>query len=275
MASDEGTGGCKKVTTEFEIDRAEYMAFNEAILRSTVGLAVNNNRGIGTGTLVSYRERTFAFTAEHVIRDVDLQEIRYFVPPSTPLIEHSMRDGLPQKFELAYAGDCFKVDGNAIIDRGNDLAAIPLVPSPLMPSYMQFVPIENCLEAINDGASVLLVGFPVDNSTVVSGMNKALGLTSEHAVFSRSLQTQLTLRSSYDPSRHFLIDYSRINDGITPYGFSGAAAWCSRPSGSPIWAAKPIFAGIINGWVEKTAHNPDLLQGTQGAFVKQWFEQNS
>jgi hypothetical protein len=263
------------VTTEFEIDRAEYMAFNEATLRSTVGLAVNNNRGIGTGTLVSYKERTFAFTAEHVIRGADLQETRYFVPPSTPLIEHSMRDGFPQKFELAYAGDCFKVDGNAVIDRGNDLAAIPLVPSPLMPSYMQFFPIENRLEAINDGASVLLVGFPVANSTLVSGVNKALGLTSEHALFSRTLQTQFTLHSSYDPSRHFLIDYSRIDDGITPYGFSGAAAWCSGPSGGPIWAAKPIFAGIITGWFEKTARNPDLLKGTRGAFVKEWFEQNS
>jgi hypothetical protein len=280
LAGDEGAGGCKKVTTEFELDRAEYMAFNEAILRSTVGIATNNNTGVGTGTLVSFGARNFVSTAAHVIKGASLPEIRYFLPPSTPLKEHSMRNGLPP-IEMAYAGDCLKTDGEPIVDDANDLAAIPLAFSPLMPSYMRFVPIEGCLESIRDRASVLIVGFPVANSAPLDSVNRssklgrAVGLTSEHAVFSEAIQTQFVLPSSYDPNTHFLVEYSRMDDGILPFGFSGAAAWCSITSRGSIWAATPVFTGVVTRWVPKTNYNPHLLQITRGAFVKDWFEQRS
>lgn len=268
------------MNTEFELDRAEYMAFNEAILRSTVGIATNNNTGVGTGTLVSFRERNFVLTAAHVIEGTDLSEIRYYVPPSTPLKEHSMRKGLPP-VEMAYAGDCFKTHGQPIVDDANDLAAIPLAISPLMPRYMQFIPIEGCLKTMRDGASVLIVGFPVANSALLASASegskwiRALGLTSEHAQFSEALQTEFVLPSTYDPDIHYLIEYSRMDDGILPFGFSGAAAWCSLTPQGSVWAAVPAFAGVVTRWVQETNQSPHLLQITRGAFVKEWFEQKN
>jgi hypothetical protein len=274
LAGDNGAGRYKKMTTEFEIDRAEYMAFNEAILRSTVGIATNNNTGVGTGTLVSFGARNFVLTAAHVVEGASMSEIRYFISPSTPLKEHSMRKGLPI-VEMAYAGDCFNTDGEPIIDDVNDLAAIPLASSPLMPNYMQFIPIEHCMDTIREGSSVLIIGFPVANSALFDGEKqyRAVGLTSEHALFSEALQTQFVLPSSYDPNIHYLIDYSRMDDGILPFGFSGAAAWCSATSHGSIWAAKPVFAGVVTRWVRETNQNPHLLQIIRGAFVKNWFQQ--
>lgn len=262
------------------VDRAEYMAFNEAVLRYTFGIAVRNNTSIGTGTLVSFGDRKFVLTAEHVIKDVDPSEIRYLVPPPTPLKQHSMLDGVPREFNLPSSGDMFPVDGTLLIDKANDLAAIPLGSTALIPNYMRFFPIEHCLGKINNDSSVLILGFPVDNSAEFKGPHpyqgkwSALGVTSEHAIFSEALQTRYTLHSSFDLNRHFLIEYSRVEDGITPPGFSGAAAWCSEAPNPPIWSVKPFLAGVFTCWHKETHRQPHLLQGVQGYLVRQLFERN-
>ncbi|MGZ4856047.1 MAG: hypothetical protein ACXVKH_12610, partial [Candidatus Angelobacter sp.] len=107
------------MSTPSLVDRAEYMAFNEAILRFTFGIAVNNNTSIGTGTLVSFGDRKFILTAEHVIKDVNPSEIRYLVPPPTPLKQHSMLDGVPREFNLPSSGDMFPVGGTVLFDKTN------------------------------------------------------------------------------------------------------------------------------------------------------------
>jgi hypothetical protein len=280
MAGDQGAGRGTQVSATKLIDQVEYMAFMEAVVRSTFGLAVHNNTGIGTGTLVSFGEKKFVLTAEHVIKDVDPSEIRYLVPPPAPLKQHSMLDGVPPEFNLPSSGDLFPVDGKVLINKTNDLAAIPLRSTALIPKYMRPFPIEICLDKIINDSSVLILGFPVDNSAEYKGplpykgQWNALGVTSEHVVFSEPLQTKFTLHSTFDPERHFLIEYSRVDDGITPYGFSGAAAWCAEMPNSPIWTAKPYLAGVFTSWHPKTSRQPHLLQGVQGYLVKRLFEQN-
>lgn len=260
--------------TEFDIDKAEYFAFNEAILRSTVGIAINDNTSIGTGIFVSFRGERFVLTAAHVIQGVSLSKIRYFVPPSTSLRELSMRNVF-QFCESAHTGEAFKIADGAIIDDLNDLAAIPLHPLQSLPSHVHFVPVEDCLDTIRNGASILIVGFPVANSALVEnaeGLTRALGITSEHATYREELQTRCAQSLTYDPEVHFLIEYSRMEDGIRPSGFSGAAAWCSLSPRSSIWTAVPAFVGVVIRWHRETKENPHMLQIIKASFVKEWFD---
>jgi len=264
---------------EQQLDKAIYMACNEAILRSTVGIATNQNRGIGTGSLVSYLGKRFILTAEHVMAGVDPLQCRFFIPPPAPLREHSMLDGIPGEFGPPTPGDVLQV-GSPLLDHINDVAAFPLASTFLIPSYMNFFRIEQGVEAINDGASIIVLGFPVDNSAtfgaVVPGhLFKALGLTSSQATYSDSDQDRYVLHSSFDRDQHFIVEYSGLDERIGPHGFSGAGAWCVRVSESPVWRTEPLLAGVITGRYKSTAAHPHLLQATRFAVVRHLFESDS
>src|SRR5437588_8607697 len=125
-----------------DFDKVEYAALNESIVRSTVGIATHQNAGIGTGTLVSFCGEHFVLTALHVIDGAKPSETRFFVPPPTSLKEHSMLDGMPKAFDLPTAGDFLLVSDQILCDKANDLAAIPIKSTALIPRYLKFAPIE-------------------------------------------------------------------------------------------------------------------------------------
>ncbi len=264
--------------TEWEIDKATCRATNEAIVRSLVGIAVRDNRNIGTGTLVSFRDEWFVLTAEHVVKGAHTSELRFFIPPSTSLVEHSMRDGIPKDFAFPSAGDILKLSRRPFSDSANDVIAMPLAPTPLIPDYMKAFRIEKAVDAISDGASVLVIGFPVDNSTLhreVPGHRwMALGLTSEHARYFELQQTAFTLHSSFQNQRHFVFEYTRENGGITPPGFSGGGAWCVANVTTTVWTPQPVLVGVVTSWHKKNANHPDLLQVTRASIIKKLFEAN-
>ena len=257
-----------------QVERETYMACNEAIVRSLVGIAINQNQNIGTGTFVSFAGKQFVLTANHVIDNIDLSECRFFVPPPTPLIEHSMRSGLPKEFGLPSPGEFLSIGSAILRDVPNDIAALPLLSTTLIPDYIRFFPIESAIDP-KDGLSVMVVGFPVANSAELGRSPghefRALGLTSEHGLYSASAQATRTLHSSFDPDRHFVLEYTRDSDGIAPSGFSGAAGWLISTSNSVFWNPEPILVGIFTRWHKKTTGHPDLLQPTRASVIKGLF----
>jgi hypothetical protein len=256
------------MTSVTALDKAEYMALQESILKSTVGIGIDKNTVIGTGTCVSYGGKNFILTAEHVIRDATSEAIRLFIPPATPLMEHSMRSGLPPNSlgGPIVMGDFFET-GLPLVDLDNDIAALPIESTVLFPKHMRFLEMEHVLSQISDGASMLLLGFPVDNSTVLGPNAKLLGLTSEHANYSTTLQQNSHLHSSYDPASHLVVNYTRLDDGIEPFGFSGAGVWCNFNVETQIWEPKPAFAGVVTSW----HRNQNLIQITRAQVCQNLF----
>ena len=60
------------------------------------------------------------------------------------------------------------------------------------------------------------------------------------------------LSSTYRAEDHFLLPYSRIEEGIRPYGISGAGAWCNADCPSDVWAARPLLVGVQTSWFQKS-----------------------
>jgi hypothetical protein len=184
--------------------------------------------------------------------------------------------GIPAGFDVPFVGDCLRV-GVPFVDAANDIAAFPLESTTLVPDYMRFFRIEKTLAPIPDSTSIVVLGFPVDNSVLYSRITplrvwKALGLTTEHGLYLDSLQDRYALHSSFDVMRHFVMEYSRAQDGITPPGFSGAGAWCVANSAGLVWHAEPVLAGVFTCWHRKTGSHPHLIQATRGEILKRLFE---
>ncbi len=68
------------------------LATLELIARYTVGIAVENNRGVGTGTLVLLGGERFILTAAHVVGDSNPKEIRFWMRPPRPIQERAAAD---------------------------------------------------------------------------------------------------------------------------------------------------------------------------------------
>ncbi len=183
-----------------------------------------------------------------------------------------MNDGIPLGFDLPFPGEFLDIGTRMVIDAANDIVAIPLNSTTLLPDYMRFFRAEKVVNEVVDGASVITLGFPIANSAVYAQQGrhawKALGLTSDHANFSTSQQFSYTLPSSYDSSRHFIIDYNRVEDGIPPKGMSGSGAWCNANARGLVWEPHPVLVGVVTGWYKKNHEHGDLLKVMRGEVVQ-------
>jgi len=69
------------------INEHSRLATLERIANYTVGIAVHENRGIGTGTFVTDGTGHYILTAAHVIDGADVTAARFFIRPNEALIE--------------------------------------------------------------------------------------------------------------------------------------------------------------------------------------------
>jgi hypothetical protein len=60
--------------------------------------------------------------------------------------------------------------------------------------------------------------------------------------------------SSFDPSRHFLLNYDPAKEGAQPYGYSGSGVWRQGDGNHELWTARPALAGVETSW-----HKPSKL----------------
>jgi S1-C subfamily serine protease len=107
------------------INAQQHRALVERIACHTIGIAANDNTCIGTGTLVTIDQQNLVITAEHVIKDSDAQNIRFWCRPPTPIIEKAAKNLSPSEIGRLTEGQRFPIE-TIIGDSGADLAAIKI-----------------------------------------------------------------------------------------------------------------------------------------------------
>ena len=218
---------------EFTLGDAEGRAFLSAVAPYIVAVLLPGG-DVGTGMLVRRKSIGLVLTANHNLDGTKLSEVRFCFYPGG-----SLRDG-PMTAEDRgdlYRGVLVPV-GDA--DRSNDIVAIPLNLEHL-PGAAKFYEIHHKALTINDGATVVLAGFAGDNSFPLPKNSRAVGVTVQTGKFDTTLNSRKFLSSSYRTADHFLLPYSRVEEGVRPYGISGAGAWCNADSPGNVWAARPLW----------------------------------
>ena len=85
------------MTKKSVINTQQRQALVERVACYTVGIASNENTCIGTGTLVAIDAYHLVITAEHVIKDADVESIRFWCRPPAPIIEKAAKDLSPSE----------------------------------------------------------------------------------------------------------------------------------------------------------------------------------
>lgn len=156
-----------------ETTNAAAEAIEDAVRRSTLGIVVGSGTqkwtGIGTGTLVRWQGGLQILTADHVIGDTRLEDLRFFLPNQTPPATID-REALLGLTGLPAAGLRRFTDLNVLDIRRNaelDLAAISVSDSAVFNSSAVAFDLldEDC--AAYEGLMSLVVGFPCDISRVM------------------------------------------------------------------------------------------------------------
>src|ERR1700686_2482152 len=109
------------------VNRHLSLALFETIASFTVGIAVENNTGIGTGTLITDGARKFILTAEHVIRGANPTAIRFWPKPSAPLVDKPAKEVSDSELKGLTAGKFLPIE-SVRVNKGLDLALMTLKP---------------------------------------------------------------------------------------------------------------------------------------------------
>jgi hypothetical protein len=263
------------VTTKSVINAQQRLALVERIACYTVGIAANDNTCVGTGTLVAIDGYHLVITAEHVIKDADVQNIRFWCRPPAPIIEKAAKDLSPSEIGRLTEGRRFPIE-NIITDSEADLAAIQIRTDFQLPEPNEFYLLDKswqlakCSEDELDGLSLVYFGFPVANSIPLGTIGQKafyfLGCAHGACHYDKTLNTQKwkDLSSSLSPDKDFLLKYNLSSENIAPSGFSGCGVWVgSEDPKSLVWGSEPLLIGTIHSYLEKSS----LLVATRVARI--------
>jgi hypothetical protein len=238
--------------SDYALNKAEYLAFTERVSCHTVGLLMHANRGVGTGTLITYGDQRVVLTADHNLTQTSAEDIRFYMRPAGTMQERSVKHDLSIRPRVLSIGDTLSFRCDPIRDRKNDIAALVLEPSQQLSGAASFYDATRLVDyPIADGTSIIVLGFPLANSTELAPGVNILGATSDHGIYDSARNYLAGLPSSYDPEEQFLLNYTRIEDDLAPEGFSGAAVWVNWNVHGPIWKPNPGFAGVVTGYLAK------------------------
>jgi hypothetical protein len=240
------------IFSEFDLNKSEYLAFTEGISRYTVGVRTDGGRGIGTGTVLLRDRKKVLLTADHVLDGVDMAQVRFYLRPEGTMIEVSVRDDVVPRPRTFTFGDTLNLTGPPARDKKNDLRTLRIADTQELSGAAKFYDASKLTEyEIRDGASVVILGFPVSNSAPLAPGLIALGATSDHSKYDSKLNSLSGLPSAFDPLEQFLINYTRIEDNLDPEGFSGAGVWVNGDTAGGVWRPNPVLAGVVTGYFAK------------------------
>jgi Trypsin-like peptidase domain len=246
---------------EFALNQQQLRALVERIASFTVGIAVANNTGIGTGTLITDGTRRFVLTAEHVIRDANPTTIRFWSKPSASLVDKAAREVSNAELKALTAGEFLPIEA-VHVDKGLDLALMMLKPEYELLRASRFYDL-SCSRTLGDpsleGLSLLCFGFPTANARVLGttldgGIVNFLGCASHVSDYETDLNSTVwnRLPSSISPEDNFVLRYNGIGEGLNPRGLSGCGVWIAGATkGNAIWAPDPALVGVVHRYVEK------------------------
>lgn len=236
-------------SAEFTVGDGEIRAFYHAIAPFTVALLPPDGLSVGTGVLVNWKSSPLILTANHNLEGTKPCAMRFVLNPGGTLREGPMNERRDSG-EL-YRGVLLPVEDDVIADQQNDIVAIRLTNNRLAPAS-RFCKIDPRARTVRDGATVILVGFAWDNSFPLAGQARAVGVTTQTGKYDGELNSRSDLSSEYNSEDHFLLPYTRVDDGVKPYGISGTAAWCNADQVGTVWAPYPILVGVQTAWFPKS-----------------------
>ena len=234
------------------------LATLERIARYTVGIAVENNTGVGTGTLVQIDRERFILTAAHVVGDSNSEEIRFWMRPPGPIQERAAADTTNSEiggFTLGVQLPIIQILKNPEAD----FAALKLDSSFVLSEGTEAYDVRKSQEFMKwedaklGGLSLVLFGFPVGNSKEVAVHGnrtfRFLGCASHLSRYSLDLNNTAwsRLSSKHSKSRDFAFKYHEPLDDLEPHGFSGGAVWALGDApNATIWRPDPILIGVVH-----------------------------
>ena len=251
---------------ENQLGNAEMGAFFHAIAPYTVALLPPDGLQVGTGSLVRWKSKPLILTANHNLKGVKPSAMRFRVFPGGPLAWGPMTDC--RDYSIMSAGCALPVKDEALADTDNDVVAIRLCTERL-PEAAEFYELGRPTPVLSEGNSVIVVGFAWDNSVPLLGQARAIGVTTQTGRFDAALNARSDLSSQYDPTNHFLLPYTRIDEGVRPHGMSGAGAWGNLNHSGMVWNAKPALVGIQTSYFPKSK----LIQMTRIKTILNLLEQ--
>ena len=253
------------MSTGSVINAQQRLALVERIACHTVGIAANDNTCVGTGTLVAIDEYHLVITAEHVIKDADVQNIRFWCRPPAPIIEKAAKNLSPSEVGRLTAGEKFPIE-TIITDSSADLAAIKIPSDFQLPEPNEFYLLNKSWQLAKwpeeelDGLSLIYFGFPVANSLPLGTVGERafhfLGCAHGACHYDTKLNAEewKKLSSSLSPDKDFLLKYSLSSENIAPFGFSGCGVWVgSEDPKSLVWGSEPLLVGTIHSYLEKSS----------------------
>jgi hypothetical protein len=245
-----------------DIDKQKFAAIVERIAAFSVGIAVNDNTAVGTGTLVASGTKRLVLTAEHVVGDADPAKIRFWCKPPSPLIQKRASEVTQTELTKLTSGRLFPIESVAT-DPNADLAVLSLDPEFKPPGSSEFYnfSLSHSLahpSADLEGVSLLCFGFPVANSKEItrSGQHaySFLGCACHACYYESELNKNLWNRipSAFSPDSNLILRYRKSEEWFEPQGFSGCGVWVATEAPKDLlWKAEPILAGVVHHHMKK------------------------
>ena len=230
----------------------------EAIATYTVGIAVDNNTEVGTGTFVTYREKHYILTVAHLVDGSKPENMRFWPRPPKAIIEKAAKDTTDDEVGAKTLGQHFPIiakTSTAVVD----LAILELDPRFELPAGAEYYDLRRSIEFAKwdpdrlDDLSLFVFGFPHDNSRQIENSpHRYLGCGS----FVSRYRRDANLPECWDglddvvPETGFLFSYPASDDfSIDPIGFSGGGVWvASDRLDRTVWASEPVLIGVAHSY---------------------------
>jgi hypothetical protein len=235
----------------------------ERIASHTVGIASDRNTGVGTGTLALLDGQKFILTAKHVLGESTPDELRFWLRPPTAMRDKAAKNTTNEEVGGFTIGVRMPIV-DAQLDEVRDVAALRLDPKYILPEGPEFydmrrsVPLMRWDEQELDELTLLMFGFPIDNSREVTteGNRKFMftGCAEHMSNYSTDLNTKAWARlsSRFSRGKDFVFTYNGDAEEYKPHGFSGSGVWVlGETPNAPVWTPDPIMVGIVHSWVRK------------------------
>jgi hypothetical protein len=237
----------------------------ERIASHTVGIAADRNTVVGTGTLALLDGQKFIITAKHVLGEsTPLDELRFWLRPPTAMRDKAAKDTTNEEVGGFTIGVKLPIV-EAQLDEVRDVAALRLDPNYILPEGPEFydmrrsVPFMEWDEQKLDGLTLLMFGFPTDNSRVVTteGNRKFMfmGVAEHLSNYSVELNTQIwsKIETKFSRDKDFAFTYNGDAKEYRPFGFSGCGVWViGETPNAPVWTPDPVMVGIAHNWLSKS-----------------------
>jgi hypothetical protein len=239
------------------------LATTERIASYSVGIVAEKNTVVGTGTLITDGTHRFILTAAHVIKDVDMAGVKFWLKPNAALIEKAAREATIKDVGRLTVGTSIPIV-EALTDFTKDITILRIANEWSVPDGAQTHHIGRSFEFANwpeqqlDGISIMMFGFPVANSkplhTIGNNTFCFLGAASMLSGYSSKTNAEKFKGLSSDvlPEKDFLFEYTGVGDNIDPHGFSGCGVWVPTDTqGRRVWASDPVLIGVTNKYFRK------------------------